>query len=143
MRLGHDARPSPTGELSRVCAGCLAASDDRHTAADVTKLNKIADAHSRWAEVSRAPPPQVLQLHVAGEVVRRSRTELFRAKRAQHSAGEAARVGGALRAYVALGGTSAERSAAGVLEIAKARRLVCAEAPAPALLQRRGGGQGS
>jgi len=37
----------------------------------------------RWTKVSRLPPSSVLQLHIAGDVVSRSRTALFNAKRAQ------------------------------------------------------------
>jgi hypothetical protein len=51
MRLGPDARPSESGELSRVCARCLTAADDTHTAADVTKIGKMADPASRYAEL--------------------------------------------------------------------------------------------
>jgi len=52
LRLGPDARPSESGELSRVCAECLVAADDTHTIADVTKIGKITNAESRCAGLS-------------------------------------------------------------------------------------------
>jgi len=104
MRLGPDAQPSDGGELCRVCGGCFAASGRAHTAADVTKVLKVVDAGSRYADPGREPPPVALAPPAppAHPVVARDRTELFLAKRAPHAAEAEARVEAAARGYASL-----------------------------------------
>ena len=71
LRLGPDSKPSDTGEMQRVCDGCVLAQQ----------------AHSEPTEAVRpVASGTALRLHVAGEVSARDVTLSFSTRRAAHNA---------------------------------------------------------